>query len=129
MPQIPVHSIDDPRLTHYRALNERNLTRHSGLFIAEGDKVTERLIARRFPIHSLLAEAAWAMRLESRLPPETPIYVANPKLLEATIGFNFHRGVVGCGRRLPSPTIAEITCLSTAHATILICTDVHDPSN
>ena len=39
------------------------------------------------------------------LPPETPIYVAERKLLEATIGFNFHRGVLACGRRLPGPGV------------------------
>jgi tRNA G18 (ribose-2'-O)-methylase SpoU len=129
VPQIPVHLIDDPRLAPYRALNKRNLTRQSGLFIAEGDKVTERLIASRYPVASLLAESAWAERLEPRLPPETPIYVAERKLLEATIGFNFHRGVLGCGRRLPSPTIGDITSQGAPHATILVCPDVHDPTN
>ena len=88
MPRIPVHSIDDPLLAPYRALNQRNLTRLSGLFIAEGDKVVQRLIASRYPVASLLAEAEWAERLAPDLPPETPIYVAEPKLLEATIGFN-----------------------------------------
>jgi rRNA methylases len=129
VPQIPVHSIDDPRLAPYRALNERNLTRQSGLFIAEGDKVTERLIASRYPVASLLAEAAWAELLEPRLPPETPILVAQRKLLEATIGFNFHRGVLGCGRRLPSPTIDDIARQAAPTATFLVCTDVHDPTN
>jgi tRNA G18 (ribose-2'-O)-methylase SpoU len=129
MPIIPVHSIDDPRLAPYRELNQRNLTRQSGLFIAEGDKVTERLIASRFPVDSLLAEADWAERLESRLPPETPIYVAERRLLEATIGFNFHRGVLGCGRRLAGPAIEQLVKMKQGSATVVICPDVHDPTN
>ncbi|MCI0361732.1 MAG: RNA methyltransferase [Planctomycetaceae bacterium] len=129
MPRIDVHSVDDPRLAPYRELNQRNLTRQSGLFIAEGDKVTERLIASRYPVASLLAEAGWAERLGPQLPPETPIYVAERKLLEATIGFNFHRGVLGCGRRLPSPAVGDVTGQAAPQATILVCPDVHDPTN
>jgi tRNA G18 (ribose-2'-O)-methylase SpoU len=130
MPRIPVHSIDDPRLAPYRELNQRNLTRQSGLFIAEGDKVTERLIASRFPVDSLLVEADWAERLEPRLLPQTPIYVAERNLLKATIGFNFHRGVLGCGRRLAGPSIDEIANASDyRRATILVCPDVQDPTN
>jgi len=129
MPLFPVHSIDDSRLAPYRELNQRNLTRQSGLFIAEGDKVTERLIASRFPVDSLLAEAEWAERLAPRVPPQTPIYVAEQKLLKATIGFNFHRGVLGCGRRLAGHTIDEIVRTGGDHATILVCPDVQDPTN
>jgi tRNA G18 (ribose-2'-O)-methylase SpoU len=129
MPRIPVQSIDDPRLAPYRALNQRNLTRQSGLFIAEGDKVAERLIASRYPVASVLAEAEWAERLEPRLPPPTPIYVAEPKLLEATIGFNFHRGVLACGRRLPGPMVSELATPLTQRSIILVCPEVHDPTN
>lgn len=129
MPAIPVDSIDDPRLAPYRELNQRNLTRHSGLFIAEGDKVTERLIASRYPVASILAEADWAERLGPALPPETPIYVAQRRLLAETIGFQFHRGVLGCGRRLPGPNIVEAMARHADQSTILVCPDVQDPTN
>ncbi len=129
MPRIPVNSIDDPRLAPYRELNQRNLTRQSGLFIAEGDKVAQRLIASRYPVASLLAEAEWAERLAPQLPPETPIYVAERRLLEATIGFHFHRGVLACGRRLPRPSVVEIAAGAARRPTILVCPDVHDPTN
>jgi tRNA G18 (ribose-2'-O)-methylase SpoU len=127
MPRVPVDDIDDPRLTPYRELNQRNLTRASGLFIAEGDKVTERLIASRFPVASLLAEAAAADRFEPLLPAEAPIYIVSRKLLEATIGFNFHRGVLACGRRMTGPTIADVAGGETG--TLLVCPDVQDPTN
>lgn len=129
MTLIAVSNIDDPRLAPYRELNQRNLTRQSGLFIAEGDKVVERLISSPFPVASVLAEANWAERLVPQLPADAPIYVAERKLLEATIGFNFHRGVLACGRRLPGPTSADIAQASGERATILICSDVQDPTN
>ena len=129
MPRIPVLDINDPRLAAYRELSQRNLTRLSGLFVAEGDKVVERLIASRFPVASVLAEAAHAERIEPTLPAETPIYVATRELLEATIGFNFHRGILACGRRLPGPTVAEIAGNFEQRSTIVVCPDVQDPTN
>jgi tRNA G18 (ribose-2'-O)-methylase SpoU len=129
MPLVTIDHIDDSRVAPYRELNQRNLTRQSGLFIAEGDKVVERLIASRYPVASILAEAGWAARLAQQLPADTPIYVAERKLLEATIGFNFHRGVLACGRRLPGPTVSEIAQASGQRATILLCADVQDPTN
>jgi tRNA G18 (ribose-2'-O)-methylase SpoU len=164
MPLILVQSIDDPRLACYRQLNERNLTRQSGLFIAEGEKVVERLIGSPFEVASILAEPAYAMRYAVRLPSATPVYVATQELLEATIGFNFHRGVVACGRRRAGMGVAEllsslfvgndgvkermsegraatgIVTPSLLHsfspspsnsrpATLVICPEVHDPTN
>ena len=105
------------------------------MFIAEGDKLAERLIASRYPVVSVLAEAAQADRFEPLLAPQTPIYIAERKLLEATIGFNFHRGVLACGRRLPGPTIEELLAdrLPTdgwrGRTIILVCPEVQDPTN
>jgi len=135
MPRILIESIDDPCLRPYRELNQRNLTRESGLFIAEGDKLTERLIASRYPVASLVAEPSQADRFEPLLPLETPLYVADRKLLEATIGFSFHRGVLACGRRLPGAKVEELTDGRSradgwgSRAIVLICPDVQDPTN
>jgi tRNA G18 (ribose-2'-O)-methylase SpoU len=126
----PVTTIDDPRLAPYRELNQRNLTRQSGLFIAEGEKVVERLIESHFATVSVLAEPAYAERYEPRLPADVPIYVAPRPLLQETIGFNFHRGILACGQRGPvhssDPILAD---LSQAQATIVVCPDVQDPTN
>jgi tRNA G18 (ribose-2'-O)-methylase SpoU len=130
MPLIPITTIDDPRLASYRDLTQRNLTRQSGLFIAEGQKVVERLIASDFEVASLLAEQLYAERYAPQLPPETPIYVVSRDQLETTIGFNFHRGVLACGRRKPAPPIADfIARLPGTRSTLVVCPDVQDPTN
>jgi tRNA G18 (ribose-2'-O)-methylase SpoU len=130
MPLISVESIDDPRLACYRDLSERNLTRQSGLFVAEGEKVVERLIASDFAVASILAEPAFAERYAPRVPAEAPIYVASRELLRATVGFNFHRGVVACGRRKPAIEIGQVMAgLSQRRATVVVCPDVQDPTN
>jgi tRNA G18 (ribose-2'-O)-methylase SpoU len=130
MPLIPVSSIDDPRLEHYRDLSSRNLTRQSGLFIAEGEKVVERLIASGFEVASLLAEPSFAERYESRVPTATPIFVVSRHVLENTINFNFHRGILACGRRKSPHSIGDfLATLSRPKATLVACPDVRDPTN
>jgi tRNA G18 (ribose-2'-O)-methylase SpoU len=130
MPQIPIEEIDDPRLACYRDLTQRNLTRHSGLFIAEGDKVTERLIASDFEVVSILADPALAERYEQLVSPEVPIYVSSKQLLQETVGFHFHRGVVACGRRKQGSDVDELlTHLAQPRPTLVVCPDVQDPTN
>ena len=130
MPLIPVSTIDDPRLDYYRDLNHRNLIRQSGLFIAEGPKIVDRLIDSDFEVASLLAEPIHAQRYQERVPSETPIYVVSRDVLEGTIGFNFHRGILACGRRKTMPAIAHfLAMLSGPKATIVVCPDVQDPTN
>lgn len=129
MPRIPIATADDSRLADYRELNQRNLSRQSGKFIAEGDKVVERLLASSFAVDSVLAEPAWADRLEPLLPPETPIYIADRKLLEATIGFNFHRGVLAAGRRGKQIRLSDVLNDMPQQATVVVCPNIHDPTN
>src|SRR5262245_58704193 len=107
MPQIPVDDPADPRLAVYQRLNQQNPARWAGHFIAEGDKIAERLIASRYPVQSLLLMPQYAERFAALVPAETPLYVGSRQLLEAAIGFNFHRGVLACGRRLPPLSLSE----------------------
>src|SRR5689334_13075468 len=119
---VPVSSIDDSRLAPYRELNQRNLTRQSGLFIAEGEKVVERLIDSRFETTSVLAEPAYAERYQPRLPADVPIYVASRQLLQETIGFHFHRGILACGRRRPVMSVERILGdIEHAKSTVVVC--------
>lgn len=130
MPLIPVGTLDDPRLDCYRDLNQRNLTRLSGRFIAEGEKVVQRLIASRFSVDSLLAEPAYAERYAQQVDPSVPIYVVPRTLMRQTVGFAFHRGIMGCGRRAAAPDLKRwLDGSGDAPATLVVCPDVHDPTN
>ena len=127
---VPVHSIDDPRLAYYRDLNERNLTRHSGRFIAEGEKVVQRLIRSQFEVASILAEPSYAERYEGQVAAHVPIFVAAKELVQQTVGFHFHRGIVACGRRQPMTSVQPIAVrLGAPRATVVVCPDVQDPTN
>lgn len=130
MPLVSVQSIDDPRLACYRDLTQKNLTRQSGIFIAEGEKVVERLIASDFQVASILAEPSFAEKYEQQVSHETPIYLAAHDLVQTTVGFNFHRGVVACGRRKPALKAAELLDQDSARfTTLVVCPDVQDPTN
>lgn len=129
MPRTPLTSLADPRVAEYAHLNQTNLTRGSKLFVAEGEKVVQRLIASNFFTDSILAEPEWAERLEPLVPVETPIYVAERDLLTELVGFGFHRGVLACGRRKPPPELVEILPQQDQPALVLVCPAIQDPTN
>lgn len=127
---VPIDSIDDPRLSAYRDLTTKNLTRHSGLFIAEGEKVAERLIDSRFDVVSLLAEPLLAAKYEPQLGPNTPVFVVSPDQMVSIAGFHFHRGILACGHRQPVTNIDSLDIATAEQArTVVLCPNVQDPTN
>lgn len=129
MPRHHLTSLTDPRVAPYAHLNQTNLTRGSRLFVAEGEKVVQRLIASDFVTDSILAEEEWAERLEPLVLAETPIYVAPRELLTELVGFGFHRGVLACGRRQPLRELPEIIPPEQQRALVLVCPAIQDPTN
>ena len=61
----------------------------------------------------------------------TPLYVAALSLLVEIVGFPFHRGVLGCGRRPPSKTLAELMTPidSSQSLALVVCPEVNDSEN
>jgi tRNA G18 (ribose-2'-O)-methylase SpoU len=45
------------------------------------------------------------------------------------IGFNFHRGILACGRRGAARRLTELVTPGSQRATYVICIDVQDPTN
>ena len=76
----------------------------AGHFVAEGEWTLERLIGSNFGVRSVLVTP---QRLElirgllERLEAETPVYVASTEVVQSIAGFDFHRGVLVSGERLP----------------------------
>ena len=103
MTSARILSLDDPRVASYRSLRERSL-RDEGLFITEGALLAERLLASRFPVESLLVSENSQARFSGLARKRAPLYVADPSLLRQIVGFDFHRGVLALGRRLPAPS-------------------------
>ncbi|HEV3341201.1 MAG TPA: RNA methyltransferase [Pirellulales bacterium] len=125
---IEIHSLDDRRLDPFRNLKQSNLTRWSGLFIAEGEKLTRRLLASDFETASVLLGRSYVETLAPLAKPDTPIFVVPDDDVEKIVGFNFHRGVLACGRRRPGRALDKVA-QSQGKATIVVCPDVQDAEN
>ena len=104
---VPISSLDDPRVAHYRNLKDKALDRQGRLFIAEGENVVRRLLASDFETLSVFCADHRAAGLADAVPGHVPLYAGSRELMERVIGFDFHTGVVACGRRKPPPTLEQ----------------------
>jgi tRNA G18 (ribose-2'-O)-methylase SpoU len=98
MPRTQIDSLDDPRVAPYRALKDRELRAVDGRFIAEGRNVVLRLIASRYKAESVLVSERYADAVAASVPTDVALYVAADELINVTIGYRFHQGVLAVGR-------------------------------
>jgi tRNA G18 (ribose-2'-O)-methylase SpoU len=129
MPHYCVSSLEDPRLQPYRTLKKSNFTRWSGRFIVEGEKLVQRLLASPFPVESVLAGGRYVEAIAPLVPPDVPLLIVEDQWVSELIGFNFHRGLLACGRRLPEVSVAEFAGRLSQRATLVICPEIQDPEN
>jgi tRNA G18 (ribose-2'-O)-methylase SpoU len=106
--RVPVLSLDDaadPRLADYGGIPDPELARSRGVFIAEGRLVVRRLLESSFVTRSVMVTPAAldtvADLIASR--PCVPVYVVPQPVMNASAGFNIHRGCLAIGER-PFPT-------------------------
>lgn len=128
MPLVRINSLDDPRLEPYRYLKDTNQTRWSGQFICEGEKLVRRLLASKFAVDSVLLGERFVERLAGIVPPDMPTWIVPDDLIEPLVGFNFHRGILACGRRGENPALDEVAPPGQP-LTLVICPNVQDPEN
>jgi tRNA G18 (ribose-2'-O)-methylase SpoU len=93
-----IESIDDPRVAAYRSLPDRTL-RGENLFITEGRLLTRRLLESRYRAESVFVAEQHAAEFADVAGHDVPLYVAPEPLLRQVVGFKFHLGVLGSGRR------------------------------
>lgn len=131
MPLIRIADLADKRLDPYRSLKQTNETSRRGLFIAEGDKLVRRLLESRLIVESVLLSEPYVEAFAALLPADLPVLVIPDELVEALVGFNFHRGILACGRRPPAnaTSLAELLGPRDRPCTVVVCPDVQDPEN
>ena len=101
---IPVGDPYDPRLAEYRALKDpvgRRLREASmDFFVIEGRLPLERLVASAYRIRSVVVAEHLVATLAGLLEQvDAPIYLVTKAVLEETVGFTLHRGVVATADR------------------------------
>lgn len=124
---VRISDLDDPRLAPYRALKKTNETVRRGLFIAEGDKLVERLLGSGLGVHSVLLSEPFVAAIADKIPADVPTLVIADDAVEQLVGFNFHRGVLACGVRPQPRRLDEL--MTSDRSLLVVCPDVQDPEN
>lgn len=124
---IHVEALEDPRLLPYRALKERHLAEAMGLFIAEGEHLTRRLLtaAPRFEAVSILVSDHRVDSILPAVPEHVAVYVLPEPRISEVIGYPFHLGMLACGRR---PELGRIETLFHAR-TLVVCPHLQNLEN
>jgi tRNA G18 (ribose-2'-O)-methylase SpoU len=124
---------DDPAVAPFRAIKERDLVGREGLFIAEGETVL-RAFVRDAPqrVVSLLIDPKRQDKLAdvlAGLPENTPVHLADQRVVDAIAGFHLHRGVLAVGRK-PNPIAArDLLAGLPEHATVLVLCGIANHDN
>jgi tRNA G18 (ribose-2'-O)-methylase SpoU len=131
---IKLDTADDPRITGYRAVKDRDLIRYDGRFIVEGAIALERLLtASRFPIDSLFLAANRIDSLASILAdlrPDIPVYVTPQSIMDGVTGFPIHRGILALARRTPMQTPEQLLAyLPAGPLTLLVLIGLSNHDN
>ena len=113
----PVRSLDAPELAPYRTMRRQLEHRQQRIFVAEGNKVVQRLLESDLPVVSLLLPPEWLERfkplIERRVKDEDVVaYTAEKAVLEELTGFSMYQGVLGVGRVPEMPTLAKVIAAS-----------------
>ncbi|MEC7597461.1 MAG: hypothetical protein VX936_03745, partial [Planctomycetota bacterium] len=85
-PRFNIETINDPRLDPYRDLKQSSRTRWKRFVIAEGWRVTERLLQSSLTIESVLISEDKLEAHQSLVPKEVPLLVVDPKTCEELVG-------------------------------------------
>jgi tRNA G18 (ribose-2'-O)-methylase SpoU len=115
VPLHSIHSLDDPRLEPYRNLKDTNRTRWFDLFVAEGEKLTRRLLESSCRVRSVLVDHTHLERLRPHLRPELDVLLVAEALVPQIVGFSFHRGVLACGHRPENPPLETLAAATSTH--------------
>ena len=126
---IPVDSLDDPRIAPYRNLKDRELACQGERFIAEGEWVVRRLLAGPVAADSLLLADHRAAEIGPLASPALPVYVAPGELVSRVVGYRFHSGVLGCGRRPAPVRLASVAADWPARVTLVGLPEVSNTEN
>lgn len=98
-------SLDLPALAPYRTMRLQREHHEQGIFVAEGEKVTRRLLESPLEVISLVMPGKWLAdlgALAQARPENITAYVAEHDVLETLTGFSMYQGVLGVGKIPPA---------------------------
>jgi tRNA G18 (ribose-2'-O)-methylase SpoU len=112
----------------YRDLTDPAALARRGLFVAEGRFVVRRLLAsRRYRARSVLVTAVAFESIRDVVPSSLPCYIVDQATMNATVGFDIHRGCVALAERPVLPALDRFDLSTLARAVVLEA--VNNPDN
>lgn len=127
---------NDPRVVAFRNIRETSATGRPGdTFIAEGRWVTQRLLESPHPVKAVLVaegnQAQWRAQIDASRPIDSrpELLVASKPVLQSIVGFDFHRGVIGCGVRPDIPSVNQMDQQSAGHSLDVFLDGISDAEN
>jgi tRNA G18 (ribose-2'-O)-methylase SpoU len=114
---VPIDDAGDPRIADYVNLRDPSARRRiegDEFLIAEGVTVVRRLLRSSLHVRSVLVTPKRLLALGDAVADlDAPVYVADPEVLAATVGFDLHRGAVAAADRPPSLPLEALPTLRT----------------
>ncbi len=99
-----IETLDDPRVSGYRAARDADL-RAGSTFLAEGRLNVRRLLTvSRFRTRSVFVTPAGLAGIRDaleRAPLSAPVYLASQRIMNDIVGYDMHRGCLAEGERGP----------------------------
>jgi len=132
---LTVHHLDDlghPELRPYMTLRQEAEHRKQRIFVAEGAKITQRLLESNLEVVSLLLPENWLAQLRpliDRHPEEIHAFVAPKPELEKLTGFKMYQGVTSVGRIPDPPSLTEAFEAAPAPRLIVATDDLTGSDN
>src|SRR5258708_7947945 len=120
-----ISSFDQPELAPYRTMRRSAEHEAQGIFVAEGEKVTRRLLESHFTIISVVLPEKWLESFRPLLdarPEEFIVYLAEKELLETITGFSLFQGVMAVGK-IPPPGSLDQILTKNPRAKLLVAVD------
>ncbi|MEO1236510.1 MAG: RNA methyltransferase [Planctomycetota bacterium] len=132
-----IQSRADPRLRTYLDLKDRDLRRETGLFLAEGEHVVRRAFAAGLRVRSVLVVESKVPRVEAmiadagRRTDEVEVLACSKSVIEDTVGFQMHQGIIAAVEPPPSPEWSVALRQESDHAAavILVCPETTNVDN
>jgi tRNA G18 (ribose-2'-O)-methylase SpoU len=124
--KIPIESLDAPELELYRTMRWQDEHRKAGVFVAEGEKVTRRLLESSLRVVSVLSPEKWFEELRGILearPEKIKAYVAEKATLEKLTGYSMYQGVLAVGRVPAAASLDEMLSTRRTGAALLVAVE------
>ncbi|MCG6157931.1 TrmH family RNA methyltransferase [Rubinisphaera margarita] len=123
---LRIDNLEDDRLAVYRDVRNKALPRQSGLFVAEGWRVVDRLLDSGIPVESVLISERRIDALGPLFAERATVFALAQAEAEKLVGYNFHCGVMACARR---PENRSLESLTGNPGLILCCPQMTSPDN